>query len=238
MSVTISLKQTMARRTDAALHLVQHGLMIFALLAALCVVNVFMNDSPTLSGENLKAALPEFAISATADADEAVEAGSSALVAGVDALSPQMHGALEYVTHRYRVSQEALLPVFEAAQLIGRERHLDPLLIVAVIGVESGFNPFAESAMGAQGLMQVIPRYHKDKVPEGAGKKPFLDPATNIRVGASILEDAIRRQGGLVAGLQYYAGSSSGEAAYAQRVLAEKQRLENAARRGMARSSV
>ena len=108
---------------------------------------------------------------------------------------------------------------------------VNPLLIVAVIGVESGFNPFAESAMGAQGLMQIIPRFHLDKVPDGAGDRPFLDPAINIRIGVNVLEEAIRRRGGLVAGLQYYAGSSDPEGTYASKVLAEKERLEHATRR-------
>jgi soluble lytic murein transglycosylase-like protein len=129
------------------------------------------------------------------------------------------------------VSPEALVPVFEVAQLIGQERRIDPLLIVAIIGIESGFNPFAESAMGARGLMQIIPRLHRDKVPEGAGDGSLLDPLVNIRVGVQVLEEAIRRRGGLVAGLQYYAGSSEPEGSYASKVLAEKQRLEQAARR-------
>ena len=144
----------------------------------------------------------------------------------VEMLSPSMRGALNYVTRRYRVSQEALLPIFEAAQTTGRAHGLDPLLIVAVIGIESGFNPLAESAMGAQGLMQVIPRFHKDKVPEGAGDRPFFDPVTNVQVGVKVLQESIRRRGGLIAGLQQYAGSSDAEGAYASKVLAEKRRLE------------
>jgi soluble lytic murein transglycosylase-like protein len=143
-----------------------------------------------------------------------------------------MQGALDYVTRRYRVSQEALLPVFETAQMAGRARQIDPLLIVAIIGIESGFNPFAESSVGAQGLMQIMPRFHMDKVPAGAGNQPFFDPVINIKVGVSVLEEAIRRAGGLVPGLQYYAGSTTDpESGYAGKVLAEKQRLEQAAAR-------
>jgi soluble lytic murein transglycosylase-like protein len=155
-----------------------------------------------------------------------MEEGAPAIV-----LSPRMQGALNYVTRRYHVSPDALLPVFELAQMIGQERRIDPLLIVAVIGVESGFNPFAESTMGAQGLMQIIPRFHLDKVPDGAGDRPFLDPAINLRIGVNVLEEAIRLRGGLIPGLQYYAGSSDPEGAYASKVLAEKERLEHAARR-------
>jgi soluble lytic murein transglycosylase-like protein len=228
MSATISLKQS--RRTDAAFILVQHGLLIAGLLLAFAVINAVAGGR----GDNfrpesmLKSALAEFTILATAPET----------VVTIPTLSPRMLGALEYVKRRYHVSAEALLPVFEVAQLIGEQRRIDPLLVVAVIGIESGFNPFAESAMGAQGLMQIIPRWHKDKMPEGAGEKPLLDPVINITVGVHVLDEAIRRAGGLVAGLQYYAGAADNEdTSYANKVLAEKERLEQAARRGP-RSSV
>ena len=229
MSATITLKHTMARRTDATLHLVQHSLMIAGLLLVLAFINVFA--SGTLPVDLLKAVSPAFA--ASAESDEASEEKELVAVS----LLPRMRGALDYVSRRYRVSPEALVPVFEIAQQIGQDRHIDPLLIVAVIGIESGFNPFAESAMGAQGLMQVIPRFHLDKLPEGASDRSLLDPAINIRVGGHVLEEAIRRRGGVVAGLQYYAGSSDPEGGYASKVLAEKERLENAVRRNAGSSA-
>lgn len=147
-------------------------------------------------------------------------------------LSVAMTGALAFVSQRYRVAPEGLLPVFEAAQDAARERNLDPLLIVAIIGVESGFNPFAQSNMGAQGLMQIIPRYHQDKLPKASAGSTFLDPVTNVHIGAHILQESIRRQGGLIQGLQYYAGASEDpEQGYAAKVLAEKQRIEQLIRR-------
>jgi len=223
MSATITLKQSMARSPDAALYLIKHSMMIAVVLLVLGIVNVINNNAQSV--EFIKSSL--FAFSVSPDSSEAsVEEEPAEIV-----LSPRMQGALDYVARRYRVSPEALIPVFEVAQLIGQERRIDPLLIVAVIGIESRFNPFAESAMGAQGLMQIIPRFHMDKVPEGAGDNPLLDPEINIRVGVHVLEEAIRRRGGLVAGLQYYAGSSDSESSYASKVLAEKERLEQASRR-------
>ena len=226
MSATITLKHTMARSRGAASNLIQHSLMLAVLLIALGMINIVVNNTPSV--EALKSALPE--LSVLADPAELIPAAESTPAV----LSSRMQGALDYVTRRYRVSPEALVPVFEVAQLIGKERRIDPLLIVAIIGIESGFNPFAESAMGARGLMQIIPRFHRDKVPEGAGDGSLLDPVVNIRVGVHVLEEAIRRRGGLVAGLQYYAGSSEPEGLYASKVLAEKERLEQAARRNAA----
>ena len=169
-----------------------------------------------------------------AESTTALEATPTEAVKAVpEVLSPGLQRALDFVSRRYRVAPEALVPVFEAAQSIGRERRVDPLLIIAIIGIESRFNPFAESQVGAKGLMQVIPGYHLDKVPQGSGDQPFLDPATNIQVGVLVLEEAIRWRGSLVAGLQHYGGAPDDpDSGYANKVLAEKQRIEQAVRRG------
>jgi soluble lytic murein transglycosylase-like protein len=149
----------------------------------------------------------------------------------VDALSPRMQGALDYVAKRYRVSTNALAPVFIAAQAAGKELRLDPLLIIAVIGVESGFNPFSQSDYGAKGLMQVVPRFHMDKLPDDAGTTAFLDPVTNVQVGARVLKESISRHGGIETGLQQFGGALNDPGRrYSAKVLAEKQRLEQAAR--------
>ncbi|WP_301102160.1 transglycosylase SLT domain-containing protein [Propionivibrio sp.] len=200
--------------------------MITALFIVLGIINIFFGSTQPVE-------IPE---STMTDLSVSVESHESTPADEPEPLilSPRMQGALDYVIRRYRVSPEALVPVFEEAQLIGKERRIDPLLIVAIIGIESGFDQFAESSMGARGLMQVIPRFHRDKVPDGAGDGAFLDPRINIRVGVYVLEEAIRRRGGLVAGLQYYAGSSEPEGIYASKVLAEKERLEQAARRSAA----
>ena len=228
MSATISLKHSMKRSTNAAINLIQHALIITGLILIIGFLNAF-------SGESLASDM-QSSMDKSADTvdlsiiEEELEAAATSEAESSDILSPHMLGALDYVTQRYRVSPDALITVFETAQLIGQERQIDPLLIVAIIGIESRFNPFAESTMGAQGLMQVIPRFHKDKLPKNKGAKPLLDPVTNIRVGVRVLEDAIRRSGSLVAGLQSYAGSSDPHGKYSSKVLAEKARLEEAGR--------
>lgn len=231
MSASNLLKQNMSRRTDAVLHLVQHCLIIAGLIFAFDFVNLLVGDPVSSFYRSVLAS-----DSAMDAEDVRREEGASGAASAVDAsasLSPRMHAALGYVAQRYKVSADAVRPVFEAAQLVGQERRIDPLVIVAIIGVESGFNPFAESSMGARGLMQVIPRFHMDKLPSGADGSLFLDPVANIRIGTSVLEEAIRRRGGLAAGLQYYAGSTNPDGVYANKVMEEKARLEQAAvRRG------
>lgn len=183
--------------------------------------------------EALKAMIP---VTESAEADGEEESADDGSTATADrsapALSPRMRGAMDYVAKRYRVSTTALEPVFQTAQAAGKELRLDPLLIIAVIGVESGFNPFSQSVVGAKGLMQVMPRFHMDKLPDEADKSAFLDPVTNVQVGARVLHESIRRFGGLESGLQQFGGAlNDPDRRYSSKVLAEKQRLEQAAQR-------
>jgi len=221
MSATIALGTIKGRYVDATLSLIQHSLIIVGLMVALGTFKPLVVDNTIADSQP------------AADSANVVEVPETeAIKPAAEELPLRLQRVLDFVSRRYRVAPEALVPIFEAAQAVGRERRLDPLLIIAIIGIESRFNPFAESASGAKGLMQVIPGYHLDKIPQGAGLQPFLDPVTNIQVGVHVLEEAIRWRGGLTAGLQHYGGAPDDpDTGYANKVLAEKERLEQAARR-------
>ena len=148
-------------------------------------------------------------------------------------LSREMARVSGWLSRRYKVSTVAIKPALRAAEDAGRRFGVDPMLLVAMIAVESSFNPFAESQFGAQGLMQVIPRYHMDKIGAQAGKDALFDPELNVRVGAQVLHEGLRRYGSLQTALQYYGGAlGDPDAAYAGRVLTMKRRLAVAAGRG------
>ncbi len=143
--------------------------------------------------------------------------------------SRRQHALATYLARRYRVSAVATRDLVGAAFRAAELSNLDPLLILAVMAVESSFNPIAESSYGAKGLMQVVPRYHVERLAFHGGAETVLDPQTNIRVGAEILSEYIRRAGSLEAGLQMYNGAADDSASqYAQKVLAEKRRLGQA----------
>lgn len=157
--------------------------------------------------------------------------GDSSISARQASENRRQHALASYLAGRYRVSAVATRDLVGAAFRAAELTKLDPLLILAVMAVESSFNPIAESAYGAKGLMQVVPRYHVDRLAFHGGAETVLDPQTNIRVGAEILSDYIRRTGSLEAGLQMYAGAADDSGGrYAQKVLAEKQRLAQAAK--------
>lgn len=139
---------------------------------------------------------------------------------------PSQAVLVKYLSRRFLVAGEATERMVGAAYRAAREVGLDPLLVLAVISVESRFNPIAESVMGARGLMQIIPKYHQAKLAKVGGDAALWDPESNIRVGALILQEYVYRTGTLEAGLQYYNGAFwDGNAHYANKVLTERARL-------------
>jgi len=189
-------------------------------------------------------------VSTSSARDEGVVAKEPASAAAIMAVSPrsnapertwqrsvapadrEIEAVANAVARRYRISLEATRELVGTAYREGKVIGVDPLLIIAVMAVESRFNPIAQSDGGAIGLMQVIPRFHADKFDVAHGKS-MLDPRTNIELGARVLKDYIRRGGTDVAGLQLYNGASADAGnGYANKVLGERQRLREAVRQG------
>jgi len=146
-------------------------------------------------------------------------------------LGPTGGNVATYLARRYHVAEGAVRVVVAAAQSAGKERQIDPLLILSVVAVESSLNPYAQSPVGATGLMQVMPGLHSAKFLNQDANRGALDPIANIQVGTEILGDLIRRGGSVERGLQLYvgAGNASDDGGYAARVLAELTRLRLAA---------
>jgi soluble lytic murein transglycosylase-like protein len=164
---------------------------------------------------------------------EALEDQASNITAGtiqVGAADPALRdqrAVTEFIAKRYRVAQDAAAGFVATAYRAGGEWKVDPLLILAVVAIESRYNPVAESNMGAKGLMQVIPKFHPEKLVEHGGESALLDPHVNIQVGAQILREYMRRFGETETALQMYAGAfDEPNSQYAFKVLAERARLE------------
>jgi soluble lytic murein transglycosylase-like protein len=155
---------------------------------------------------------------------ELANAPATLLLSNAD---PQYEPVAKYIARNYRIATEAaeeLITVsLESAKMVG----LDPVLLLAVMAIESRFNPIAESHMGAKGLMQVMPSMHLDKLANHGGRDVALDPWINIYVGAQILQEYIQRSGSLEAGLQLYNGAAADPGnQYALKVLGERDRLQ------------
>ena len=136
-----------------------------------------------------------------------------------------------WLSKKYSVAPEPVSLLVAEAYETGARVKLDPTLILAVMAIESRFNPFAQSAVGAQGLMQVMTRVHTDKYENVGGKLAAFDPVTNLRVGVKVLQECIARAGSVEGGLRYYVGAANlpDDGGYAAKVLAEHSRLRQVA---------
>lgn len=142
-------------------------------------------------------------------------------------LDRQQAAVAKWLARRYRVAPEPVSRLVQEAWHVGERAGLDPTLILAIMAIESSFNPFAQSSVGAQGLMQVMTRVHDDKYEAFGGTLAAFDPITNLRVGVQVLKECIQRAGGLEAGLRFYVGAANldDDGGYVGKVLAEQQQL-------------
>jgi hypothetical protein len=166
-------------------------------------------------------------------AAELSEPGAVARATAADPkdLTRQQAAVALWISRRYKVAPEPISRLVKEAWMVGNRVGLDPTLILAIMAVESSFNPFAQSAVGAQGLMQVMTRVHDDKYEQFGGNFAAFDPVTNLRVGAQVLKECIARAGSLEAGLRFYVGASNlpDDGGYASKVLAEQGHLQRVA---------
>lgn len=145
---------------------------------------------------------------------------------------PKEQAAVAYwLSKKYRVAPEPLSALVAEAYETGARTKIDPTLILAIMAIESSFNPFAQSSVGAQGLMQVMTRVHTDKYENFGGHFAAFDPVTNLRVGVKVLQECIARAGSVEGGLRYYVGAANlpDDGGYTAKVLAEHFRLRQVA---------
>lgn len=148
-------------------------------------------------------------------------------VANPQSLPKQQAAVAYWLSKKYNIAPEPLSAVVAEAFEVGSKSKIDPTLILAVMAIESGFNPFAQSSVGAQGLMQVMTKIHSDKYMGFGGRLAAFDPVSNLRVGVKVLQDCVARAGSIEGGLKLYvgAGNLEDDGGYAAKVMAEHNRL-------------
>ena len=123
-----------------------------------------------------------------------------------------MSGRLE----RFIPDNEYRLQLLKAVHRQATRAQLQPELVLSVIQIESHFNRYAISRVGAQGLMQVMP-FWKNEI--GRSEDNLTDMNTNLRYGCTILKHYLKRsKGDLVDALARYNGSL-GKTVYPEKVL-------------------
>jgi soluble lytic murein transglycosylase-like protein len=146
-------------------------------------------------------------------------------------LDRQQAAIAQWISRRYKVAPEPVSRLVKEAWQVGKKASLEPTLILAIMAIESSFNPFAQSPVGAQGLMQVMTTIHDDKYEAFGGNHAAFDPVTNLRVGVQVLKECIARAGSLEGGLKFYVGAANlpDDGGYAAKVLAERDYLKQVA---------
>lgn len=157
------------------------------------------------------------------------EAATRATAVDPSALSQPQAALAQWISRRYKVAPEPIARLVQEAWSVGQRAGIEPTLILAIMAVESSFNPFAQSPMGAQGLMQVMTRIHNEKFSAFGGEHAAFDPVANLRVGVQVLKECIARMGSVEAGLRAYVGDLNlpQDSGYSARVLAEQTQMRH-----------
>lgn len=159
-------------------------------------------------------------------------ASNRVLAADPGALNKEQAAVAQWLSKRYRIALEPMSRMVQEAWMLGPRARVEPTLILAMAAIESSFNPFAESPVGAQGVMQVMTRVHGQKYKPFGGSLAALDPVANLRVGVQVLRDCIRRAGGVNPGLRCYVGAThpdTDDNGYVTKVTAEFRALKQVA---------
>ena len=236
----IATVRTLGHKTaHGFLALTHNGFALLGLAVAISALIMISRPDLRLAGEAhlrqwLDARQPVVAEISAEDAPAAatamVAASERATAANPKALPKEQAAVAYWLSKKYRVAPEPIAALVSAAYELGKVNKLDPTLILSIMAIESSFNPFAQSSVGAQGLMQVMTSVHTDKYQSFGGQHAAFDPVTNLKVGVKVLKECIARAGSVEGGLRYYVGAANLESdgGYAAKVMAENQRLRQA----------
>lgn len=115
----------------------------------------------------------------------------------------------EQIAKHYDVNLDIAQRMVKEAYIVGNKHGLKPELLLGIAAVESGFNPKARNKSGAIGLMQALPRAHRDKI--SAVKKrggSMYNIRDNLEVGAQIYSELLDKyNGNTTLALQAYNGA-------------------------------
>jgi hypothetical protein len=228
-----AIKLTLSRMAKAVMDLTHNSIALVGLSIAAIALVLFVRD-------DLRDLTERHALTWLLERQEAKNDGMPMLVEPQaadrataahpsDLPKPQANVAF-WLSRKYSVAPEPLSALVAEAFYLGEKIKLDPTLILAVMAIESRFNPFSESSYGAQGLMQVLTRVHVDKYEDFGGKLAAFDPVTNLRVGVQVLFDCVRKAGSVEGGLKLYVGAVATDGSdYVTKVMAEHMRLRDVA---------
>ena len=217
--------------TDGFLEITHNGFALLGLAVAFVAITLFARPDLRHDGETHLRDWLQARQVAVIDMPTEPDAIDRATARNPKDLPREQAAVAFWLSKKYKVAPEPLASLVSEAYTLGQLNKIDPTLILSIMAIESSFNPFAQSAVGAQGLMQVMTSVHTDKYENFGGSLAAFDPVTNLRVGVKVLKDCIARAGSVEGGLRHYVGAANlaNDGGYAAKVLAEHTRLRQAA---------
>lgn len=183
-----------------------HPLFIMLMLGFLVAILLAFFPSKTFAAKKVDPTLKKALAEAVADADS-FDDQFEAQVWLVD-MSARLR--------RFIKDPQERLTLLRMIHQEAKRADLSPELVISVIHVESAFNPYAVSYVGAQGLMQVMP-FWKNEI--GRKEDNLINVATNLRYGCTILKHYLKREkGDWIRALARYNGSL-GRTKYPEKVM-------------------
>lgn len=147
---------------------------------------------------------------------------STMLAAKADPVWPKEDVLAAYISSTYGRPFQYSRRIVSVTFDIARTSALPPSLLLAIMAKESFFDATAVSPYGARGLMQVVPRFHLDKLKPHETEDSLHEPTTNVRIAAQILSRYLKDEGDVDRALARYSGNAPG---YSTRVQAYWRRL-------------
>lgn len=216
---------------DGFVEITRHSLAVIGLaVVAITLTLVARPGLQEVASETLMSWLELRQVEQTAVLEtSALSPASRSTASHMQALSSDQVAVTRWLSNKYRVSQEPLAALVSEAWALGERSQIAPTLILAVMAIESRFNPFASGSQGGLGLMQIEPDAHTGALSPFGGRLAAFDPLTNLRVGTRMLQGLIQETNTMEDALRLYSLASGqvNNDAYVDRVLAEQKLLDN-----------
>ena len=217
---------------EGFVEITRHGMAALGLaVIAVLIAFVARPDMRTAANEYLFGWIQSHQSDGPAAAAEPGAGRSTAVT--TRALTPDQLSITLWLSRKYRISAEPLAALVTEAWTVSENSQVPPTLILAVIAIESNFNPFAQRSESNRGLMQVDSLSQQETLSRFGGPLSVFDPLTNLRVGSRVLQGFIQETGSIENGVQAYAQTSpqAADGSYTERVLAEYKQLERLVQR-------
>ncbi|WP_158272796.1 lytic transglycosylase domain-containing protein [Limnohabitans sp. T6-5] len=213
---------------EGFVEITRHGLALLGLVVVAVTLTFATRPDLQSSASEVLMSWLELRQADSLDIPEVRNAASRSTATAVKNLPKDQLAVTYWLSRKYRVSPEPMGALVSEAWTVGERSQIAPTLILAVMAIESKFNPFASGTQGGMGLMQIEPQAHTETLKPFGGRLAAFDPLTNLRVGARLLQELLQKSDSIESALQGYALASgqSDDNQYIDRVLTEQKQLD------------